>query len=113
LILGVYLPFYVMGSYRVEWELGTPIFNLHPPSSMASMILPWLALVAGNTFPYTLLGIGAASLTVYAANCQTPSYKLGRVKDAIIATEKIRQHAEANGVRDQVKWLEYGKRLLE
>ncbi|KAJ7353223.1 hypothetical protein DFH08DRAFT_1077472, partial [Mycena albidolilacea] len=80
---------------------------------MASMILPGLALVAGNTFPYTLLGIGAASLTVYAANCQTPSYKLGRVEDAIIATEKIRQHAEANGARDQVKWLEYGKRLLD
>ncbi|KAJ7885872.1 hypothetical protein B0H14DRAFT_2698285 [Mycena olivaceomarginata] len=63
---------------------------------MASMILPGPALVAGNTFPYTLLGIGAASLTVYAANCQTPSYKLGQVEDAIIATEKIRQHAEAN-----------------
>ncbi|KAJ7885877.1 hypothetical protein B0H14DRAFT_3733386 [Mycena olivaceomarginata] len=80
---------------------------------MASMILPGLALVAGNTFPYTLLGIGAASLTVYAVNRQTPSAKLGRVEDAIIATEKIQQHAKANGARDQVKWLEYGKRLLD
>jgi hypothetical protein len=56
---------------------------------MASMILPGLALVAGNTFPYILLGLGAASLIIYAANRQTPSAKLGRVEDAIIATEKI------------------------
>ncbi|KAJ7797299.1 hypothetical protein B0H14DRAFT_59182 [Mycena olivaceomarginata] len=80
---------------------------------MASMILLGLALVAGNTFPYTLLGLGAASLTVYAAHRQTPSYRLGRVEDAIIATEKIRQHAEANGARDQVQWMEYAKRLLD
>ncbi|KAJ7353232.1 hypothetical protein DFH08DRAFT_61841 [Mycena albidolilacea] len=80
---------------------------------MPSIILPGLALVAGNASPYTLLGLGAASLAVYAANRQTPSAKLGRVEDAIIATEKIQQHAKANGARDQVKWLEYGKRLLD
>ncbi|KAJ7815448.1 hypothetical protein B0H14DRAFT_2847815 [Mycena olivaceomarginata] len=80
---------------------------------MASIILPSLALVAGNASPYTLLGLGAASLTVYAINRQTPSAKLGRVEDAIIVTEKIQQHAKANSARDQVKWLEYGKRLLD
>jgi hypothetical protein len=79
---------------------------------MASIILSGLALVAGNAFPYTLLGLGAASFTVYAANHQTPSAKLGRVEDAIIAIEKIQQHAKANSARDQVKWLKYGKRLL-
>jgi hypothetical protein len=78
-----------------------------------SIILPGLALVAGNAFPYTLLSLGAASFTVYAANRQTPSYKLRRVEDVIIATEKIRQHAEANGARDQVKWMDYERRLLE
>jgi hypothetical protein len=80
---------------------------------MASIILSGLALVAGNAFPYTLLGLGAASFAVYAANRQTPSAKLGRVEDAIIVTKKIQQHAKANGARDQVKWLEYGKRLLK
>jgi hypothetical protein len=69
--------------------------------------------VVGNAFPYTLLGLGAASLTVYAANYQMPWAKLGRVEDAIIVAEKIQQHAKANSVRDQVKWLEYGKRLLK
>jgi hypothetical protein len=78
---------------------------------MPSIILPGLALVAGNASPYTILGLGAASLIVYAANRQTPSAKLGQVEDVIIVTEKI--HAKANGARDQVKWLEYGKRLLE
>ncbi|KAJ7835948.1 hypothetical protein B0H14DRAFT_3870948 [Mycena olivaceomarginata] len=78
-----------------------------------SIILPGLALVAGNAFPYTLLSLGAASFTVYAANRQTPSYKLRRVEDVIIATEKIRQHAEANGARDQVKWMDYERRLLD
>jgi hypothetical protein len=80
---------------------------------MASMILPGLALVAGNAFPYTLLGLGAASLIVYAAHRQTPSYRLGRVEDAIIATEEIQQLADANGARDQVQWMDYAKRLLE
>jgi hypothetical protein len=80
---------------------------------MASIILPGLAQVAGNASPYTLLGLGAASLTIYAVNRQTPSAKLGRVADAIIVAEKIQQHAKANSARDQVKWLEYGKRLLE
>ncbi|KAJ7772505.1 hypothetical protein B0H14DRAFT_2966283, partial [Mycena olivaceomarginata] len=70
-------------------------------------------LVAGNASPYTLLGLGAASLAVYAINRQTPSAKLGRVEDAIIVTEKIQQHTKANSARDQVKWLEYGKRLLD
>ncbi|KAJ7885850.1 hypothetical protein B0H14DRAFT_3431475 [Mycena olivaceomarginata] len=79
---------------------------------MPSIILPGLALVAGNASPYTLLGLGAVSLTVYAVNRQTPSAKLGQVEDAIIVTENIQQHAKANG-RDQVKWLEYGKRLLD
>jgi hypothetical protein len=76
---------------------------------MASMILPGLAL-AGNTFPYILL---AASLIVYAANRQTSLYKLGRVEDTIIATEEIQQHTEANGARDQLKWMDHAKRLLE
>jgi hypothetical protein len=80
---------------------------------MASIILSGLALVAGNAFPYTLLGLGAASFAVYAANRQTPWYKLGRVQDTIIVTEKIQQHTKAKGARDQVKWLEYEKRLLE
>ncbi|KAJ7353226.1 hypothetical protein DFH08DRAFT_934237 [Mycena albidolilacea] len=80
---------------------------------MASMILPGLALVVGNTFPYILLGLGAASLIVYAANRQTPSYKLGRIEDAIIATEEIQQHAEANGARGQLKWMDHAKRLLD
>ncbi|KAJ7660422.1 hypothetical protein B0H14DRAFT_3910268 [Mycena olivaceomarginata] len=48
----------------------------------------------------------------YTANRQTPLYKLGQVEDAIIATEKI-QHATANSARDQIKWLEYGKRLFD
>ncbi|KAJ7815443.1 hypothetical protein B0H14DRAFT_2847795 [Mycena olivaceomarginata] len=77
-----------------------------------SILFSGLALVAGNASPYILLGLGVASLTVYAANHQTPSAKLGRVEDAIIVTEEIQQHAKANGARDQVKWLEYGKRLL-
>ncbi|KAJ7353182.1 hypothetical protein DFH08DRAFT_956263 [Mycena albidolilacea] len=80
---------------------------------MASIILSGLALVAGNAFSYTLLGLGAASFAVYAANHQTPWYKLGRVQDTIIAIEKIQPYAEANCARDQVKWLEYGKRLLD
>jgi hypothetical protein len=78
---------------------------------MPSIILPGLFMLAGNASPYTLLGLGAASLAVYAANRQTPSAKLGRVEETIILTEKI--HAKANGARDQVKWLEYGKHLLE
>ncbi|KAJ7791567.1 hypothetical protein B0H14DRAFT_3566431 [Mycena olivaceomarginata] len=78
-----------------------------------SIILPGLALVVGNAFPYILLSFGAASFTVYTANRQTPSYKLHRVADVIIATEKIRQHAEANGARDQVKWMDYERRLLD
>ncbi|KAJ7353229.1 hypothetical protein DFH08DRAFT_804807 [Mycena albidolilacea] len=69
---------------------------------MPSIILPGLALVAGNATPYTLLGLGAVSLAVYAINRQTPSAKLGRVEDAIIVTEKIQQHAKANSARDQV-----------
>ncbi|KAJ7702954.1 hypothetical protein B0H14DRAFT_3903798 [Mycena olivaceomarginata] len=83
-------------------------------SNKSTMILfSGLALVVGNTFPYTLLGLGAASLTVYAVNRQTPSAKLGRVEDVIMVTEAVQQHAKANGARDQVKWLEYGKRLLD
>jgi hypothetical protein len=78
-----------------------------------SILLSGLALVAGDAFPYTLLGLGAASFTVYAANRQTPSYKLRRVEDVIIATEKIRQHAEENGAREQVKWMDYERRLLK
>jgi hypothetical protein len=80
---------------------------------MPSIILPGLVLAAGNASPYTFLGLGTASLAIYAANRQTPSAKLGRVEEAIIATEKIQQHAKVNSARDQVKWLEYGKRLLE
>jgi hypothetical protein len=80
---------------------------------MPSIILPGLALVAGNASPYALLGLGAVSLTIYAVNRQTLLAKLGRVEDAIIVTEKTQQHAKANGARDQVKWLEYGKHLLE
>ncbi|KAJ7695301.1 hypothetical protein B0H14DRAFT_3174875 [Mycena olivaceomarginata] len=57
-------------------------------SNKSTMILfSGLALVVGNTFPYTLLGLGAASLTVYAVNRQTPSAKLGRVEDVIMVTE--------------------------
>jgi hypothetical protein len=77
-----------------------------------SILFSGLALVAGNAFPYTLLGLGAATFTVYTANRQTPSYKLGRVEDAIIATEKIQQ-AKTNSTRDQVKWMDYKRRLLE
>ncbi|KAJ7885874.1 hypothetical protein B0H14DRAFT_2698304 [Mycena olivaceomarginata] len=45
---------------------------------MSSIILPGLALVAGNAFPYTLLGLGAASLAVYAANL--PNYRRPKFK---------------------------------
>ncbi|KAJ7858602.1 hypothetical protein B0H14DRAFT_650369 [Mycena olivaceomarginata] len=78
-----------------------------------SIIFSGLALVAGNAFPYILLGLGAGLFTIYAAKRQTPLYKLGRVEDTIIVTEKIQQHAKANGARDQVKWLEYRQRLLD
>ncbi|KAJ7353193.1 hypothetical protein DFH08DRAFT_804776 [Mycena albidolilacea] len=78
-----------------------------------SILFSGLALVAGNAFPYILLGLGAASFTLYAADRQTPSAKLGRVEDAIIATEKIQQHAKTNGARDQVKWMDYKRRLLD
>ncbi|KAJ7815066.1 hypothetical protein B0H14DRAFT_3746720 [Mycena olivaceomarginata] len=65
--------------------------RLHSPSSMSNkstmILFSGLALVVGNTFPYTLLGLGAASLTVYAVNRQTPSAKLGRVEDVIMVTE--------------------------
>jgi hypothetical protein len=78
-----------------------------------SILFSGLVLVAGNTFPYTLLGLGVASFAVYAANRQTPSAKLGRVEDTIIATEKIQRHAKTNGARDQVKWMNYKRRLLK
>jgi hypothetical protein len=78
-----------------------------------SILFSGLALVAGNAFPYTLLGLGAVTFTVYTANRQTPSYKLGRVEDAIMATEKIQQQVKTNGARDQVEWMDYKRRLLE
>ncbi|KAJ7812329.1 hypothetical protein B0H14DRAFT_3150395 [Mycena olivaceomarginata] len=67
----------------------------------------------GQRLPIHPPGSGAVSFTVYAANRQTPSAKLGRVEDAIIATEKIQQHEKTNGARDQVKWMDYKRRLLD
>ncbi|KAJ7815444.1 hypothetical protein B0H14DRAFT_3745875 [Mycena olivaceomarginata] len=69
--------------------------------------------VASATDQSTLLGLEAASFAVYAANRQTPSAKLGRVEDTIIATEKMQRHAKTNGARDQVKWMDYKRRLFE
>jgi hypothetical protein len=78
-----------------------------------SILFSGLALVASNAFPYILLGLGAVTFTVYTANRQAPSYKLGRVGDAIMATEKIQQQVKTNGARDQVEWMDYKRRLLE
>jgi len=74
-----------------------------------SIIFGSLSLVPGNR--YILLGLGSASLIIYAANRQRPSHKLSQVKDAIQAAEENLKDAKANCGRNHVELVDGTRRL--
>jgi len=78
-----------------------------------SIIFWALSLVPAGTFHYIIMGLAAASLTIYVANRQSPSHKLGQVEDAIKVTEEVLKRAQANCARDHVELMDGARRLLE
>ncbi|KAF8192775.1 hypothetical protein K438DRAFT_1969901 [Mycena galopus ATCC 62051] len=82
-------------------------------SDMYIAIIFWaLSYVPGTTFHYIILGLATASTTIlYVVNCQSPSYKLRRVEDAIEVAKKILEHGKAICARNQVELMYSGWRL--
>ncbi|KAJ7457101.1 hypothetical protein FB451DRAFT_1275930 [Mycena latifolia] len=79
----------------------------------ASVMMSTLSLVAGNTSRYIGLGLASASLGVYAAHHQSPSQKLARLEDALMATEEILEHAKLDCARNRVELMESETQLLQ
>ncbi|KAJ6554413.1 hypothetical protein B0H19DRAFT_1294121 [Mycena capillaripes] len=73
---------------------------------LASLILP------GDTFPYIIVALISASLGVSFAHRQRPSYKLGRVEDALKTAEESLEGANANCKRSHVELMILTSRLL-
>ncbi|KAF7356282.1 hypothetical protein MVEN_00960000 [Mycena venus] len=76
-----------------------------------SIIMATLSLVPNKG--YILLGLGSASLLIYAANRQRPSHKLGQVEGKIKVAEEILKRAKASSARNHVEMMDDTSRLLE
>ncbi|KAJ7366187.1 hypothetical protein DFH08DRAFT_797190 [Mycena albidolilacea] len=80
-------------------------------ASTASIIFGALSLLPGNR--YILGALVSAGLTIYTANRQRPSHKLGRVECAIEACEETLKHAKSNCARNHVELTDGTRRLFE
>ncbi|KAJ7799828.1 hypothetical protein B0H14DRAFT_2616771 [Mycena olivaceomarginata] len=76
-----------------------------------SILFGTLSLLPGNR--YIALGLGSATLIIYAANRQRPTRKLGRVERTIQACEETLKHAKSNCARNHVELTDGARRLLE
>jgi hypothetical protein len=83
-----------------------------PMCDISTSIIFW-ALSPIPGFRYIGLGLVAISFIIYAANRQTPSYKLSQLEDMIKMTEEILKGARENCARDHVELLDGRRCLLE
>jgi hypothetical protein len=79
---------------------------------ISTSIIFW-ALSSIPGFRYIGLGLVVTSFIIYAANRQSPSYKLSQLEDMIKMTENILKGAKENCARDHVELTIEARRLLE
>jgi urease gamma subunit len=79
---------------------------------MSTSIIFW-ALSPIPGFRYVGPGLVVTSFIIYAANRQSPSYKLNQLEDMIKMAEDILKGAREKCARDHVELTNEARRLLE
>ncbi|KAJ7819242.1 hypothetical protein B0H13DRAFT_1921852 [Mycena leptocephala] len=79
---------------------------------ISTSIIFW-ALSPIPGFRYIGLGLVVTSFIIYAANRQSPSYKLSQLEDTIKMAEEVLKGAREKCARDHIELLDGGRRLLE